>query len=46
MKVAIEDVFYFPSRIDQLRNLGKEQLNSFSWEKCTRETLDIYRSLV
>ena len=46
MKVAIEDVVYSPSRIDQLRNLGKEQLNSFSWEKCTRETLDIYQSLV
>jgi glycosyltransferase involved in cell wall biosynthesis len=43
---AIEDVVYSDSRINLLQQSGNERLTSFSWDKCSRETLDIYRTLV
>lgn len=46
MRRAIEDVVYSDSRIDRLRQSGAERLTAFSWDKCSRETFDIYRSLV
>lgn len=46
MRQVIESVVYSDSRIGVLRQLGSERLNAFSWKKCTRETLDIYKSLV
>jgi glycosyltransferase involved in cell wall biosynthesis len=46
MRQAIESVVYSDSRIGILRQLGSERLKAFSWEKCTRETLGIYQSLV
>ena len=46
MRQAIESVVYSDSRIGALRIAGLERLKTFSWEKCTRETLNIYQSLV
>ncbi len=46
MRQVIESVVYSDSRIDALRRAGAERLKVFSWDKCTRETLDIYKSLV
>jgi glycosyltransferase involved in cell wall biosynthesis len=43
---AIEDVVYSDIRINLLQQSGNERLTSFSWDKCSRETLDIYRTLV
>jgi glycosyltransferase involved in cell wall biosynthesis len=45
MRRAIESVVYSDSRVECLRKLGVEQLMTFSWDKCTRETLNIYHSL-
>lgn len=42
---AIEAVVYSDSRIDDLKQLGLERLSAFSWDKCTQETLAIYRAL-
>lgn len=46
MRCAIERVVYSDSRIDSLRILGEKQLTAFSWDKCTQETLTVYRSLI
>ena len=46
MRRAIEDVVYSVSRVNQLRRFGEERLTAFSWDKCARETFDIYRSLI
>ena len=45
MKYAIEKVVYSESRIEILKELGEKRLMSFSWEKCSKETLGVYRSL-
>jgi glycosyltransferase involved in cell wall biosynthesis len=45
MRRAIEDVVYSDARVNQLQALGKEKLNEFSWDKCSQETLNIYKSL-
>jgi len=46
MKNAIENVVYSESHIETLKALGKKRLKFFSWDKCTRETQNIYQSLV
>lgn len=46
MQRAIETVVYSDSRVAELIKLGDARLTAFSWEKCTRETLDVYRSLI
>ena len=45
MKYAIEKVVYSESRIGILKALGEKRLMSFSWNKCSQETLNVYRSL-
>ena len=45
MKYAIEKVVYSESRIKILKALGENRLLSFSWDKCTQDTLNVYRSL-
>jgi glycosyltransferase involved in cell wall biosynthesis len=45
MQRAIEAVVYSDSRVDELRELGSRRLDAFSWNKCTQETLDVYRAL-
>lgn len=46
MRRAIEDVVYSDSRIESLRAAGAERIKKFSWNKCSKETLDVYRMLV
>ena len=46
MRQAIERVVYSDERISILKRLGSERLPHFSWEKCAKETLQIYKSLV
>lgn len=43
---AMEKVLLSPARRDQLISLGHEQVCNFSWERCAKETLDIYRRLL
>ena len=45
MRCAIERVVYSDERIEWLRRAGAERLSAFSWAKCARETLDVYRSM-
>ena len=42
---AIESVVYSDFRISELRVAGKARVEYFSWEKCARETLNIYKTL-
>lgn len=44
MRRAIEEVVYSDTRIDLLKKAGTERLAKFSWQKCTQETYNIYRS--
>jgi glycosyltransferase involved in cell wall biosynthesis len=45
MRHAIETVVYSDERVAELRQAGLSQISKFSWEKCARETLNIYRLL-
>lgn len=46
MAAAMERVLDSASRRQELVQLGRQQLQQFSSERCARETLDIYRSLL
>lgn len=46
MRHAIETVVYSEERIESLRQAGAERLSAFSWAKCSRETFDVYQSLI
>jgi glycosyltransferase involved in cell wall biosynthesis len=45
MRCAIENVVYSEGRISDLRIKGTARLSYFSWEKCTTQTLDIYKKV-
>lgn len=45
MARAISDVVYSPETREHLRNLSRERLKEFTWDKTARLTADIYRSL-
>ena len=45
MRRAIELVVYSENRVNDLILSGKNQLATFSWDKCAYETLNVYRSL-
>lgn len=43
---AMEAVAYSELRFKELDALGRLQCSKFSWERCARETPDIYRRLL
>ena len=43
---AIEAVLSSPSRRQELMELGHVRCRKFSWDRCSRETLAVYRTLV
>jgi glycosyltransferase involved in cell wall biosynthesis len=45
IKVAIERVLQSPMRQAELVALGRSRREQFSWERCARETFDVYRRL-
>lgn len=45
MRHAIEAVAYSDQRREALRRSGLARISRFSWEKCARETLDIYQTV-
>jgi glycosyltransferase involved in cell wall biosynthesis len=45
MATAIESIVFDAARKQQFITLGHERLKYFSWEKCAKETLEIYREL-
>ena len=44
--LAIERVVYDNIRAKELQNLGFEQIKKYSWERCAKETVNLYRSLM
>ena len=42
---AIKNVLFSETRKKELINLGEKRVKLFSWEKCAKETLNIYRKL-
>ena len=42
---AFKNVLYSESRRNELIILGKERVKNFSWDKCAKETLKVYRNL-
>ena len=46
IKVAIENVVFSQSRIRDLKAKGLERIQVFSWQKCAKETLAIYKDMV
>ena len=44
--VAIENVVFSPSRIEDLKVRGLERIKDFSWQKCAQETLSVYEKIV
>ncbi len=45
MRHALEAVVFSPTRTAELIALGRAQAAKFSWEKCAKETLDVYRKV-
>lgn len=46
MRAAIEHVVSTPERAQFLVDRGYERVKQFSWEKCARDTLNIYKKLL
>jgi len=46
MRVAIENVVYSPTRIQELQQLGLNRVKLFNWSKCAAETLEIYKKII
>ena len=44
VRAALENVLYDSSRASELVQRGAERCRRFTWEKCARETLDVYRA--
>jgi glycosyltransferase involved in cell wall biosynthesis len=45
IRAAIERVLQSPTRRAELVALGRSRREQFSWERCARETFDVYRRL-
>jgi len=45
IKRAMEKVLFQPERQLELRALGRERIQQFSWERCADETLKVYERL-
>lgn len=43
---SLEKVVYSNARSSNLRKIGFERVNNFSWNKCTSETYEIYSNLL
>jgi len=46
LMAAIENVVYSPARSGELKLLGKERIESFSWEMTAKNTLDVYQRVI
>ena len=43
---AIEQVVYSDTRSQELRLLGYQQASLFTWDRCAKETLNLYKELI
>jgi glycosyltransferase involved in cell wall biosynthesis len=46
MRDAMERVLQSSTRRQELVQLGRERCRLFTWERCARETRDVYRTLI
>ena len=46
LSLAIENVVFNQNRIIALKLEGLKRINNFSWQKCAKETLKVYESIV
>ena len=46
LSLAIENVVFNQNRIIALKSEGLKRINNFSWQKCAKETLKVYESIV
>jgi glycosyltransferase involved in cell wall biosynthesis len=46
MRNQIERVICSSSLQNEMNEKGKERIKLFSWEKCARETMEVYKSLI
>ena len=46
IKNVMEEYLYSNDKLEKLIKLGNIQAKKFSWEKCVRETLDVYKNLL
>lgn len=46
MACAIEKVVFSESRMRELKEKGQDRLKLFSWEKCAKETLEVYKKVI
>ena len=46
IKNVMEEYLYSNDKLEKLIELGNIQAKKFSWEKCVRETLDVYKNLL
>jgi len=46
IRVVIERIVSSPDHAEQLIAKGKQRIKLFSWEKCARDTFDVYRQLL
>jgi len=46
IQTSLEEVAYSASRRDQLVELGYTNIRDFSWTRCAKETLDVYRNTI
>ena len=46
IKHILEKYIYSDEKLKELINLGYSQSKKFSWEKCTNETLEVYKKVL
>ena len=46
IKFNIENVIYSSEKINDLKNRGFERSKLFTWTKCAKETLNIYKEIL
>ncbi len=44
--LAIEQVVYSDTRSEELRSIGYQKVSLFTWDRCARETLNVYKGLI
>ena len=46
IKFNIENVVYSPEKTNDLKLKGFKRSNLFSWSKCAKETLEVYKEVL
>ena len=44
--ISIMSTLYSDTRLENLTNIGREQVKKFSWQDCSNKTLKLYNTLI